>query len=291
MVERYEAIRRPGVGLRPGLGRIDWVIAIAAVVAVPVLARPLLAGHSISENATSGPEYTNPVSCASNGSGSESTASNPFLSVSPLPFQAPAFDQVKVEHYLPAFEAGMQQQLEQVRLIAENTDAPTFDNTMTELERSGEILRRVSSTFFNMTSAHTNGDLQAIQAEIAPRLAAHSDNIKLNERLFHRIQTLYQNRATSGLNEEQLRLLKEQYEDFVRAGAQLTLEQKIRIRSINEELSSLTTKFQNNLLAITNAGAKSREKRRLLLPSLVAFRNRYLLTHRRSHNSTRREGS
>lgn len=255
MVERYDAIRRPEVGRRPAPGRIDWVIALAAVVAVPVFALPLSAEHSISDNVTSGPEYSNPVSCASNGSASESTASNPFLSESPLPFKAPAFDQVKVEHYLPAFEAGMLQQLEQVRVIAENADSPTFDNTMTELERSGEILRRVSSTFFNMTSAHTNSDLQAIQAEIAPRLAAHSDNIKLNEKLFQRIQALYQNRATSGLNEEQLQLLKEQYEDFVRAGAQLTSEQKIRIRAINEELSSLTTKFQNNLLAITKERA------------------------------------
>ncbi len=176
---------------------------------------------------------------------------NPFFTPSPLPFAAPNFTQVRSEHYLPAFQAGMKQQLEQMEQIANQTDPATFDNTLTAMEKTGEILTRTERIFANMTSANTDEALQKIQAEIAPIRAAHSDNILLNRKLFDRVQTLYEAREKLALNPEQRQLLKEQFETFVRAGAQLNETQQARIRKINEEMSSLTTKFQENLLALT----------------------------------------
>ncbi|MCA9061828.1 MAG: M3 family metallopeptidase [Planctomycetaceae bacterium] len=180
---------------------------------------------------------------------------NPFFKVSSLPFHTPAFDQIRDEHYLPAFEEGMQRQLEEIRAIAEQSDAPTFENTLTAMEKTGDLLTRVRIVFFNQTSAHTNPKIQEIQAQIAPRLAAHSDDILLNAKLFARVKTLYDSRDTLNLTEEQREVLRHQYEAFVRAGAQLTEQQKQRIREINEEQSSLETQFEDNLLAVTKERA------------------------------------
>ncbi len=176
---------------------------------------------------------------------------NPFLAPSPLPFAAPDFRAIKVEHYMPAFEAGMKQQLEEAVAIANQTDEPTFDNTLVALEKSGDILRRVQAVFFNLSNSNTSEEIQAIEEKVAPALASHADNIQLHPKLFGRIQTLWNKRDNLKLSEEQQRLLKETYESFVRAGAKLNAEQQKRIRAINEELSVLTTQFQNNLLAIT----------------------------------------
>ncbi|MFN8705324.1 MAG: M3 family metallopeptidase [Planctomyces sp.] len=185
----------------------------------------------------------------------ETDVSNPFFTPSPLPFSAPDFQRVKSDDYVPAFEAGMKQQLEQIEAIASSSEKPTFDNTLTAMEKSGEILRRVNNVFFNMTSAHTNDVIQGIQKEMAPRLAAHSDNIRLNRRLFSRIRELHERKQMLQLSPEQQQLLKEQYEDFVRAGAELTDEQQTQLRAMNEELSSLTTQFQDNLLDVTRERA------------------------------------
>ena len=114
----------------------------------------------------------------------ESMSDNPFLTPSSLPFEAPNFDIISIEHYRPAFEAGMEHQLEEIDSIATNPEAPTFENTIIEMEKAGKLLGRVSSVFYNLTSAHTNEDLQKIQSEMAPKLAAHSDNIYLNSDLF-----------------------------------------------------------------------------------------------------------
>ncbi len=176
---------------------------------------------------------------------------NPFLAPSPLPFAAPDFRAIKVEHYMPAFEAGMKQQLEEAVAIANQTDEPTFENTLVALEKSGDILRRVQAVFFNLSNSNTSEEIQAIEEKVAPALASHADNIQLHPKLFGRIQTLWNKRDNLKLSEEQQRLLKETYESFVRAGAKLNAEQQKRIRAINEELSVLTTQFQNNLLAIT----------------------------------------
>ncbi len=176
---------------------------------------------------------------------------NPLLSRSSLPFEAPLFDKIKETHFMPAFEAGIIQQLEEIQKIADQDSAATFDNTLVAMERTGEILRRVQAVFFNLCAANTNDELQKIETQITPKLAAHSDNILLNAKLFERVESLWNKRDQLGLNEEQGRLLKEQYEQFIRAGAKLGEAQKLEIRSINEQLSSLGTEFQNNLLAIT----------------------------------------
>ncbi len=176
---------------------------------------------------------------------------NPFLLPSKLALLAPDFAIIQHDHYLPAFDAGMSQQLQQVREIAESTSAPTFENTLIALEKSGEILERVQSVFFNMTTANTDEKIQEIEEKIAPRLASHSDDIYLNNKLFARVESLWRQRTEQTWNEEQQRLLKEYYENFVRAGARLDEQQQTRVRAINEELSTLTTQFQQNLLAIT----------------------------------------
>lgn len=176
---------------------------------------------------------------------------NPFVAPSPLPFHAPEFDRVKIEHYLPTFLVGMQQQLDEMNAIAGQSEAPTFENTIVAMERSGALLTRVSSVFSNLTSAEKNEALQNIETELAPLRAAHSDNLLLNRPLFQRVEKLWETKDSLGLTEEQTELLKHHYERFVRAGARLSDEKQGRIRSLNEQLSTLQTKFQENLLALT----------------------------------------
>ncbi len=178
---------------------------------------------------------------------------NPFATPSSLPLHAPDFNNIKIEHYQPAFTAGMQQQLKEMEAIVSNTAAPTFDNTIVAMEKSGALLTRARQVFSNMTSAHTNNDLQNIQTEMAPLLAAHSDNILLNPKLYQRVAKLYATRDSLGLTEEQAEVLRQHHENFVRAGAKLSDEHQVRIRSFNEQLSTLQTKFEDNLLAETKA--------------------------------------
>jgi peptidyl-dipeptidase Dcp len=180
---------------------------------------------------------------------------NPFFEASQLPFQAPDFGSITPEHFAGAFEAGFKQQLEQIRLIADQKDPPSFENTLVAMEKSGEILTRVSAVFFNLAGAHTNESIQEIEQAVAPKLARHSDDIYLNKQLFGRVEKLWQERKELPLSEEQQRLLKKIYEDFVRAGAKLTDSQQAEVRSINERMSTLTTQFQNNLLAVTKERA------------------------------------
>ena len=180
---------------------------------------------------------------------------NPFFRASKLPFQAPDFAAIKPEHFASAFEAGFKQQLEQVRAIAEQKDPPSFENTLVAMEKSGEILTRVSAVFFNLAGAHTNESIQEIEQAVAPKLARHWDDIYLNEQLFARVEALWNQRKELQLSEEQQRLLKKTYEDFVRAGAKLSDQQQSEVRAINERVSTLTTQFQNNLLAVTKERA------------------------------------
>jgi len=178
-------------------------------------------------------------------------ADNAFAAPSPLAFHTPAFDKVKLEHYQPAFTVGMKQQLAEMEAIASQKEASTFDNTIVAIEKSGALLTRVRNVFSNMTAAEKSKDLQNIETELAPLQAAHSDNILLNRGLFARVEKLYETRDTLGLNEEQSEVLKQHYESFVRAGAKLDETQQARIRILNEQLSKLETKFEENLLAIT----------------------------------------
>jgi len=175
---------------------------------------------------------------------------NPFAAPSPLPFHAPAFDKIRVEHFLTTFTYAMKLQLAEMNAIAAQKDAPTFENTIVAMERSGELLTRVDNVFSNLTSAEKNKPLQTIETELAPLKAAHSDNILLNRRLFQRVEKVWQKKDTLGLSEEQSELLKQRYESFVRAGAMLNDQDQGRIRSLNEQLSKLETKFEENLLAI-----------------------------------------
>lgn len=181
----------------------------------------------------------------------KSTSNNPLLSPSKLAFQAPDFAEIRQEHFVPAYEAGMAEQIREVKSIASDSDPATFDNTIVALEKTGTLLTRVENVFSHLAAAHTDETIQKIQADMAPKLAAHTDNIFLNKKLFERIQKLYEQRTTLGLDEERQELLKKQYERCVRAGAKLDEEAKKRIRALNEELSSLSTKYQDNLLAIT----------------------------------------
>lgn len=178
-------------------------------------------------------------------------ADNPFASVSSLPFHAPAFNKIRVEHFQPAFMAGMKEQLDEIAQITRQSESPTFENTIDALERSGSLLGKVQQVFSNLTSAHTNENLQNIQTELAPLLAAHSDNILLDRALFDRVAKIYESRGSSSLTGEQQEVLRHHYEDFVRAGAKLSDEQQNRIRSLNEQLSTLETRFDDNLLAVT----------------------------------------
>jgi peptidyl-dipeptidase Dcp len=180
---------------------------------------------------------------------------NPLYTESTLPFEAPDFDVIENRHFIPAFERGMEEQLTEIDSIATQEPEPTFENTIVAMEMSGDLLTRVQRVFYNLTSAHTNDEIQKIQSELAPKLAAHSDNIYLNRELFERVETLYQNIEQLDLDEESKKLLSDTYRDFVRAGAQLTEEQQSRMREINERISSLTTEFQEKLLEMTRERA------------------------------------
>jgi len=183
------------------------------------------------------------------------TRRNPFLEASTLPYQAPAFDRITDADFAPAFEAGMRQQLDEVAAIASNPQAPSFDNTIVAMERSGEILGRVSAVFFSLVSAHSNPAIQDVQKQMAPKLSAHRDAIYLDPALYARVSGLYERRQQLGLDAESLRLLERYHTDFVRAGARLSPADQDRLRAINEELSSLRTRFGQNLLKDTNESA------------------------------------
>jgi peptidyl-dipeptidase Dcp len=182
-------------------------------------------------------------------------ADNPFADPSPLPFHAPAFDKIRVEHFLPTFTFGMQQQLAEMNAIASQKADPTFENTIVAMERSGALLTRVENVFSNLTSAEKTKPLQTIETELAPLRAAHSDNVLLNRPLFQRVERIWQKKESLGLTEEQAEVLKQRYEGFLRAGARLSDQDQGRIRSLNEQLSKLETKFEENLLAIARERA------------------------------------
>lgn len=180
----------------------------------------------------------------------ENMNQNPLLEASSLPLEAPNFDAIDEEHFMPAFERGIEEQLEEIKNIANNSDEPTFENTILEMEKSGILLSRVSRVFYNLTSANTNDEIQQIQSDMAPKLAAHSDDILLNNDLFERVKIIHENRESSDLDDASMKLLEDTYRDFVRAGAQLNEEEQQRMRQINERMSELSTKFQENLLAM-----------------------------------------
>jgi peptidyl-dipeptidase Dcp len=180
---------------------------------------------------------------------------NPFLVESPLPYHLPPFDRIKDEQFVPATEAGMQEQLKEVDPIATSAEKPTFENTVVALERTGRLLDRVQRTFSNLNGADTNPARQKIETELAPKLSAHRDTILLNSKLFARVKELYSNREKLGLDPESAYLLERYYKDFVRAGAKLSDSDKEKLKKINAELATLQTKFDQNVLKEKNASS------------------------------------
>jgi peptidyl-dipeptidase Dcp len=180
--------------------------------------------------------------------------SNPFYAASTLPFGAPPFDKIKDGDYQPAIEAGMAQQLAEINKIATNPAAPTFENTLVAMERSGRLLARSSAAFNGVSQANTNPVLQKAKTALAPQIAAHMDAIRLNKMLFARIAAIYAKRAALKLDPESLRLVERQYTEFVHSGANLSDQDKEQLKSLNKELSSLSDAFSKKLLEATKAG-------------------------------------
>ena len=177
---------------------------------------------------------------------------NPLLAEFTTPYGVPPFDLIEADHYKPAFEYAMSLHNEEVATILANKEEPTFDNTILELDRSGELLANISDIFGMMCAAMNSKELQKAQEELMPRLAAHYDAISMNEELFARIKVVYDKRNSTDLNAEQIRLVEKMYDSAVRKGALLDAEKKERLKAINEELSVLSVRFDNNLLAENN---------------------------------------
>ena len=212
---------------------------LAILAAMQITSAPLNAGKPSAKSSPSSP----------------TAGGNPLLVESTLPYHAPPFDKIKDEHFVPAIEAGMREQLKEVDTIAASSEKPTFDNTIVALERTGRLLDRAERTFSNLNAADTNPTRQKIDTEIAPKLSAHNDAIHLNGKLFARIQELYSNRDNLGLDAESNYLLERYYKDFVRAGAKLSEPDKTKLKAINGELASLQTKFEQNVLKEKNASS------------------------------------
>ena len=181
--------------------------------------------------------------------------SNPFYAPSTLPYQAPPFDKITDDDYLPAMEAGMAEEQKEMQAIADNPAPPTFQNTIVAMEKTGRLLRRVQSAFFTVVSANTNPTLQKVRATEAPKFAAHRDSILLNEKLFQRVSTIYNERKSLNLDPESLRLVEYTYDQFVHAGAKLGEADKTELKKLNEELATLSNTFSTKLLAATKEGA------------------------------------
>ena len=192
---------------------------------------------------------------ATQGATEAAKASNPFFTESPLPLHYPQFDKIKDSHFAPAFDAGMAEQLKEIEAIANNADAPTFDNTVIAMEKSGQVLDRATTVFYALVGADTNKDREKLQGEYSTKFAAHSDAISLNGKLFARIKALYDSRDTLGLDAQSVRLIERYHTSFVRSGANLSDADKATLKQMNGELASLGTKFSQNVLAEVNASA------------------------------------
>ncbi len=177
---------------------------------------------------------------------------NPFFTEYDTPFQVPPFNIIKPEHFIPAYEKGMEENKADIDRIINNPASPDFKNTITALDRAGKLLSEVSRVFGGLNGANTNDELKAIQKEMSPRLAAHQDEISLNKQLFDRVKTVYENRSQGNLTDEQLFLLDNLYKRYVRSGADLNDEDQAKLRAINQELSKLGVQFGQNVLSETN---------------------------------------
>jgi peptidyl-dipeptidase Dcp len=231
-------------------------------------------------------------SCALFGLAQISTVSaadlndNPLANQSTLPFHYPPFDKIQDEHFVPAIEAGMREQLKEIDPIANSSDKPTFDNTIVALERSGRLLDRAQRTFSNLNACDTNPARQKIDKEMAPKLSAHRDEIFLNPKLFARVQELYDKRDKLGLDPESAYLLERYYKDFVRAGAKLSDADKDELKKINAELATLQTQFEQNVLKERNASSVVVEKKN----ELAGLTNEQMATVENAAKAEHKEG-
>lgn len=223
-------------------------IVIATTVA-------LAACSQAPQNSAGTPAPAASTAATTPASSATAMTSNPFFNASTLPFQAPPFDKIKDGDYQPAFEEGMRQHMAEIEKIANNPDAPTFENTFVAMEKSGAMLKRVQHAFDAVTGANTDDALQKVQEEEAPKLAAHEDAIHLDDKLFQRVEAVYNQRATLKLDPESDRLVEVIYKDFVHAGAKLSEADKAKLKALNGEESTLSTQFNNKLLAATKDGA------------------------------------
>ncbi|SEM43519.1 peptidyl-dipeptidase Dcp [Luteibacter sp. UNCMF331Sha3.1] len=189
---------------------------------------------------------------------------NPLLTASTLPFHAPAFDKITDADYQPAIEEGMKQQIAEIEAIANAPEEPTFENTIVAMEKSGVLLKRSRAVFDTLTGAYTNDALQKADEALAPELAAHDDAIYLNDKLFKRVEALYEKRASLHLDPESARLLEVKYDRFVHQGAKLSDADKTKLKELNKEESTLTKKFTQQLLAATTAAALVVDDRKAL---------------------------
>ncbi|HTO35465.1 MAG TPA: M3 family metallopeptidase, partial [Flavobacterium sp.] len=185
----------------------------------------------------------------------EDMKDNPLVQVSTLPYFAPDFTKIKDEHFQPALEYALQVETEAIEKIANNPEEPTFENTLVEMEKAGELIDRVGNVFYSLTGANTNDVLKKVEEEMSPKFSEHYDNISLNEKLFQRIKKLYDNRENLNLEGEDLRLLEVKYQNFIKAGANLSNEDKTKLKDINSQLATLTNKFGQTLLEATNDAA------------------------------------
>ena len=208
----------------------------AVRMAVVIVAGAVTLGSAVAQDAAFGPV-------------------NPFYKPSTLPYQAPAFDKIKDADYEPALIAGMAEQTKEMRAIADNPAAPTFENTVVAMEKTGELLDRTQSAMSALSGAYTNPTIEKIEQAMAPRMSEHEDAIYLDTKLFHRIETIWNERATLKLDAESQRLLEITYQRFVHAGAKLSDVDKARLKELNAEESTLSNAFSRKLLAATKAGA------------------------------------
>tara|TARA_A100001011_G_scaffold146873_1_gene154959 strand:- start:16666 stop:18828 length:2163 start_codon:yes stop_codon:yes gene_type:complete len=182
----------------------------------------------------------------------EVNITNPFFNKSTLVYGYPHFDKIKNSHYLPAFEKGMKEHINQINEIIKQQEKPNFENTIIKLEKSGELLNRVSYVFYSMSWANTNDSLESIRTAIAPQLSAHNDEILLNEKLFNRVENIFKNKENLTLDSESLRLLEETYKSFIRSGAKLSVDDKEKLKQINESIAQNTTTLTQNVLKEVN---------------------------------------
>ena len=219
-----------------------------------IRARTLIVTLAVSLAACSSPQHKAQAPNTKSETAAAPARENPFAKESTLPFQAPDFTQIKDEDFQPALEEGMRIQLGEMQKIADQTDPPTFDNTLVAMEKTGRELNRVTKVLFAVAQANTNDTLQKVQQEESPKLAAHRDAIFLNPKLFARVKAIYDQRDSLG-DPQSARLAERYYKNFVRSGAQLSESDQSKLKELNKELSSLGTTFKKKNLGAVKAAA------------------------------------